>query len=74
MGAGLLAFFAGAGAGAGAAGVLAAGLDGIDDLLDAGVAGAGAGAELAAPVSSEDFFLRLFFGAAVSDPDAAAVV
>ncbi len=73
LGAGLLAFFAGAGALAAEA--LAAGLAGIDDLLDAAVAGAAAGAEPAALVSSAGFFLRLFLGVAVaSELDAAAAV
>src|SRR5580765_6886131 len=74
LGADLLAFFAGAGAlaaGALAAGALAAGLAGIDDLLDAAVAGAAAGAEPAALVSSTDF-LRLFLGVAVASELAAA--
>src|SRR5215470_11023111 len=72
-GAGLLAFFAGAGAGAGAAGVLAAGLDGIDDLPDAGFAGVDRAAELAAVVSSDDFFWWLFLGVEVSESEAAVV-
>src|SRR5882672_4522401 len=71
--AGLLVFFAGAGALA--AGALAAGLDGIDALLDAGVAGAAAGAEPTVLASSADFFFRLFLGVAVaSELDAAAAV
>jgi len=69
----LLAFFAGAGAGAGAAGVLAAGLDGIDDLPDAGFAGVDRAAELAAVVSSDDFFWWLFLGVEVSESEAAVV-
>jgi hypothetical protein len=70
----LLAFFAGAGACAGVAGeLLAAGLDGMDDLVEAGVDGAAAGAELVALASSEDFLRWLFFGAALSDPAEAAV-
>lgn len=65
VGAGLSADrFAGSGALAG--GALAAGLAGIEDLLEAGVAGAAAGAGAVALVSSADFFLRLFFGVAAS--------
>src|ERR1700751_2295930 len=71
-GAALLAFFAGAGELA--AGALAAELAGIDDLLDAEVAGAAAGADPAALASSDDF-LRLFLGAAVaSEPEATAAL
>ena len=63
VGAGLVDFLAGSGALDG--GALAAGLAGIEALLAAVVAGAAAGVDEAALVSS-DFFFGLFFGVAVS--------